>query len=279
MPITQTPQRVQLGRALRIWRERRGLSREAVADAIACAPARYAKIETGHATVGLLELRTMLALFEVPPGVETEKLSALADQARKRLNHRVPEWARAYVSLEAVAVEIDSFQIDLVPGLLQTKAYTRAVATAVDPGRSSDEVARLVDIRQERQERLTSSSPPALTAVVHECAIRTRVGGADVMRGQLQRLLQLGELPNVTLRVLPFRAGEHAAMGSAFTILRLPDPTEAEVVYLEDLWSADYVDGERQVAAYTGAFSRLVEVSLDEKDSAAMIEEATGELS
>jgi hypothetical protein len=170
------------------------------------------------------------------------------------------------------------FHVDLIPGPLQTEAYSRAVATAIEPGRPTVEVDRLVNIRQQRQARLTGDRPPVLSAVIHESALRTWVGGPDVMRSQLQRLLELAALPNVTVRVLPFRAGEHAAMGSSFTILRLPDPVDSQVVYLEDLWSADYVDRQPQVDAYTEVFDRLVRAALGEEGTEAMIDEIIGEL-
>ncbi|OLT13718.1 hypothetical protein BJF78_21380 [Pseudonocardia sp. CNS-139] len=278
MPAVQTPQRLQLGRELRAWRERRDLEAREVATRLLCSPSKISRIESGKAALLPLELEMLLQIYEVPAD-EAERIKAIGAASRQqRSKFRVVPWLRDYIGLEAEAVEIKSFQIDLVPGLLQTESYARAVAAAIDPTRPSAEVERLVKIRQQRQARLTSDEPPTLTAVIHEAALRMWMGGPDVMREQLKRLLELAKLPNVTVRVLPFRVGGHGALGSAFTVLRLPDPADSQVVYLEDLWSADYVNRPEQVAAYSEAFDRLVEASLDTKGTAAMITEATGEL-
>jgi hypothetical protein len=163
-----------------------------------------------------------------------------------------------------------------VPGLFQTEPYIRAVTRAADPTRDPAEVDRLVAIRQERQARLFGDGPPQLWAVINEAVIRRVVGGPDVMREQLARLLELADLPTVSLQVLPFSAGAHAAMGSMFTILRLPEPG-TQVVYLEDLWSAEYVDREPQVAAYNQVFDRLCTSALDAAETKTLIERAMGE--
>jgi hypothetical protein len=188
----------------------------------------------------------------------------------------VPEWVRAFVGLEAEAAEIKKFEVELVPGLFQTEAYTRAVTRAADPTRNPAEVDRLVAIRQERQARLFGDGPPQLWVVLNEAVIRRAVGGPEVMSEQLGRLRELADLPTVSLQVLPFNAGAHAAMGSSFSILRLPDPG-GQVVYLEDLWSAEYVDREPQVAAYNQVFDRLRTTALDAAETMSLIERAMGE--
>lgn len=249
------------------------------AQAMLCSTSKMSRIESGQAIVSPLELRTLLRLYNVPEGEAAERIQAIAAAARQRSpKFRVLPWVRAYIGMEAEAAEIWYFQIELVPGLLQTEDYIRAIATAHGSGRSPAEVERLVKIRLQRQVRLTEPAPPVLTAVLHEASLRLQVGGQDVLREQLVHLLRMAELPHVTLRLLPFTVGAHAATGSAFTILRLSDPADAQVVYLEDLWNADYVNRPEQVTAYTEAFSRLLEVSLDETDTAAMITDIMGGL-
>ncbi len=241
------------------------------ARAMLCSTSKMSRIESGHAIVSPLELQTLLQLYRVPEGEETERIEAIAAAARQRTSkYRVLPWVRAYIGMEAEATEIDYFQIELVPGLLQTEDYARAIATAHGTGRPPAEVERLVKIRLQRQVRLTGSEPPQLTAVLHEASLRLQVGGPRVLREQLAHLLTMAELPHVTLRVLPFTVGAHAATGSAFTILRLPEP-DAQIVYLEDLWNADYINRSEQVTAYTEAFGRLLDVCLDEAGTAAMI--------
>lgn len=277
MPATQTPQRIQLGRELRDWRERRGIDGAAAAGALMCSPSKLSRIESGHATVSPLELETLLALYRVPEGDPTERIREIAAEARERpKRYRVAPWVRAYIGMEAEAAEILYYQVELIPGLLQTETYTRAVAAAYAPSWQPAEVERLVRVRQQRQDRLTGDDPPALTAVIHEASVRTQVGGPAVLAEQLAHLLRMSELPNVTLRLVPFTVGAHAAMGSPFTILRLAADS-TPVVYLEDLWNADYVNRPEQVAAYTDALNRLQEVALNERATVAMIKEIMGD--
>jgi transcriptional regulator with XRE-family HTH domain len=275
MAQSPTVRRLQLGRELRRLRDAAGVAREAAAAELECDVSKISKIETGKQTLQAAEVRALLRLYGVEPE-ESEQVLVIAREARKRESHRVPEWVRAYVGLEAEAAEIKTFNIELVPGLFQTEPYIRAVTRAADPTRDPAEVDRLVAIRRERQGRLLGEDPPQLWAVINEAVIRRVVGGQAVMREQLGRLLELAELPTVSLQVLPFHAGAHAAMGSMFTILRLPDPG-TQVVYLEDLWSAEYVDREPQVAAYNQVFDRLCTTALDAAETKTLIERAMGE--
>ncbi|MGH8967328.1 MAG: helix-turn-helix domain-containing protein, partial [Actinomycetes bacterium] len=233
MSATQTPQRLQLGRELRTWRLRSGMEARAVAQVLVCSPSKVSKIESGQATVSPLELQMLLRLYAVPEGEPTERITAVAASARQRSQHRVAPWLRAYVGYEAEAVEIKLFHIDLMPGLLQTEAYTRAIIAPHDPAMDRTGVERLVAIRRERQARLLDDAPPRLHAIVHEAAIRSLVGGREVMREQLKRLLELSELPTVSLQVLPFSVGAHPSMGTAFSILRLSGPDSGQVAVLE----------------------------------------------
>lgn len=277
MSDTPTAQRLQLGRELVILRERAGVSREAVAEALMCSLSKVSKVEHGKAALSALEVQTLLRLYGVPEGSEQEdRIVAIADSARKRSTLRVPEWARAYVGLEANAVEIQTFEIDLVPGLLQTEAYTRAVAMAANAARNPAEVERLVSIRRERQTRLFGDNPPRLSVILHEAALRIVVGGPDVMREQLAQLIKLSRLPGVSLHVLPFSAGAYASMGATFSILSLPGGER--VVYLEKLWLADYVDKAAQVGSYTQLWDSLFASALDTTSTAARIKKVMGEL-
>jgi hypothetical protein len=237
------------------------------------------RAEGGKLAPSVAEVELLLNLYGVDSGSEEcGRILDIAREARKRSAHRVPEWVRAYVGMEAEAVEIKDFQIDLVPGLLQTEEYTRAITEAFDPTRAPEEVERLVAIRRERQARLLGDDPPQLWVVMDEAAVRRVVGGPDVMRAQLDRLLELARLPSVSVRIVPYGVGAHPAMGTSFRIVRLPEPPGTEVAVLEDLWSADYLERDAQVSAYVQVFDRLCGVALDASSSAKMIEKATGEL-
>lgn len=271
-----TVRRLQLGRELRRYREQAQVRREDAAEELECNLSKISKIETGRMTLAPAEVKALVKLYRVPDD-EAEQVFAIAREARKRATHQVPAWVREYVGLEAEAVEIKAFQIDLMPGLLQTEAYTRAITKAADPTRDPDEVERLVAIRRERQGRLESDDPPRLWVVIDEGALRRKVGGVDVMHEQLGYLLDVIKLPRVSIQAVPFGVGAHAAMGTAFTIFRLPEPPGGEVTVLEGLWSADYVDRDQQVKAYTEVFDGLSRIALDERDTARLITDCMGD--
>ncbi|OLT16556.1 hypothetical protein BJF78_14035 [Pseudonocardia sp. CNS-139] len=274
-----TVARLRLGRELRRAREAAQLSREDVAAFLERDISTVSKMETGKMTASHAETMALLSYLGVTDRATTERILGIAREARKRSRDRVPDWARTFVGLEAEAAEIRGFEIDLVPGLLQVEEYTRAVATAVEPSPDPSDVERLVQIRRERQARLTGDNPLRLSVVLDEAAIRRVVGGPDVMRGQLQRLQDLADLPNISVQVLPYGVGAHPAMGTSFRVLRLPEPDErhSQVVYLEDLWSADYVENAAQVAAYVQVFDKLRSVALDPAGTASMIQKVTGD--
>lgn len=277
MAQSPTVRRLQLGRELRRLREAADVSREAAAAELECDVSKISRLETGKLTIQAAEVRALLRLYGVTDDAGEDVL-LLAREARKRTSYRVPDWARTYVGLEAEAAEIKWFETILVPGLMQTESYMRAVTRAADPTRNPAEVDRLVAIRSERQARLTGDDPPQLWVVIDEAVIRREVGGKATMRDQLLRLVELSRISTVSLQVLPFGAGAHAALGSSFVTLRMADPPEAHVVYLEDLWSADYVDRPPQVLSYTIAFDRVAAIALDADESTQMIEKSIEEL-
>jgi transcriptional regulator with XRE-family HTH domain len=265
--------RLQLGREMRRLREAAEISRDQAAAELECDVSKISKVETGKQTIQAAEVRALLDLYGVPADARDDVLR-LAREARKRSAYRVPDWARTYVGLEADAAEIRTYEAELVPGLLQTEGYTRAVIRAASPTLNPAEVDRIVAVRAERQSRLHGDRPPQLWAVINEAVIRRPVGGPDVMAEQLQRLRELADLPTVSLQVLPFSVGEHPVMGSSFVLLRLADPPDAQVVYLEDLSSADYLDQPGHIAGYTMRFDQLAASALDTTASADMIDKA-----
>jgi transcriptional regulator with XRE-family HTH domain len=274
--VSDTPdaRRHQLGRELTALRERAGASRQQAADALVCTPGKISKVEHGKLGLSGLEVQTLLRLYGVPEGGDDwARILAIGEEARRRSAHRVPEWVREYIGLEAHASELKTFEIELVNGLLQTEAYTRAIA---EPGMAPRDIDRLVSIRRYRQARLFGDNPPKLTVVMHEAALRVLVGGPDVMREQLRRLLEVAELPHVLIRVLPFAAGAHPSMEGNFSIIGLPDGDQ--VVYLETLWRADYVRRPAHVTAYVQVFDTLGATALDGTGTMKMINDVMGEL-
>lgn len=271
MSTSPTVYRLQLGRELRRLREAAGLSRDDAAAVLECGVSKISKIETGKATMRPAEVRALLDRYNV---TERDAVLRLARDARRRSTVRVPDWARTFVGLEADATEIRTYQTELVPGLLQTEDYARVVTQAADPTRDPREVERLVAARIERQQRLQSAGPPLIWAILNEAVIRRRVGDAETIGRQLNHLVAMNDDPNITIQVLPFATGAHPAMGSNFVHLRLADPPDGEIVYLEDMASADYLGRPVQIAIYLAAFGALAQAALNPAASSVLLKNA-----
>lgn len=277
MSTTSSPtvSRLQLGRELRRLREAAGVSREAAAAELECGTSKISKIETGKAALRAGEVKVLLDRYGV---TDRDAVLRLARDARKRSAYRVPDWAKTYVGMEAEAAELRIYEAELVPGLLQTQGYARLVTRAADPYRDPREVERLVEARLDRQQRLSGEDTPLIWAILNEAVIRRVVGDMEVMQGQLLHLLSVADRPNVTIQVLPFSAGAHPAMDATFVHLRLSDPPDAEIVYLEDLTSADYLDRPAHVESYYKVFGLLAQLALDPDKSLMMIDRASKDL-
>jgi hypothetical protein len=262
--------KIQLGRLMRRLRAESGASREEAAGVVDCDVSKISRVEVGKGSLRTLEVDALLALYGRKD--LRDQAVAIARDARRRTSYRVPDWARDFVGMEAEAKEMRTYHAELVPGLLQTADYARAVTKAADPQRAASEVDRLVGGRAERQARLTDDHPPQLFTVLNEAVVRRVIGGRDVMRDQLTQLLKVAELPTVSVHVLPFSAGAHAGMGSSFILLDLAAPEGVRFVYVEDLDSADYLDEIPQVERYRLAFDRILGAALGPAETIDLIE-------
>jgi transcriptional regulator with XRE-family HTH domain len=256
-----TVRRMLVGAKLRRLRTDIGLSREEAAEAIRASAWKIHRLENGQVGFKQRDLVDLLALYQVTDPAEVAKLLALTREANtpgwwQHYGDVLPQWFRTYVDLESAASLIRTYEGQFVPGLLQTDDYMRAVIRDASL-ESSEEVGRRVRLRMARQILLTRQDPPRLWAVVDEAALRRPVGGSEVMRGQLERLIEATKLPNVTLQILPFAVGAHAAMGSAFSILRFPERELPDIVYLEHLTNAVYLDRRNEVEQYLDAMELL----------------------
>jgi hypothetical protein len=203
----------------------------------------------------------LLETYGVPDD-EAAAFVALAEEANRpgwwqRFHDVLPDWFSLYVSLEGAANIIRSYEPHFVPGLLQTEDYARAVTLLGHPSAPGHEVERRVGLRMRRQSLLHSDEPPHLWAVVDEAVLRRPLGGRQVMRRQLERLREITELPHVTLQMVPFKLGGHAAAGGPFSILRFAERDLPDVVYLEQLTSALYLDKREDVDHYHMVMERL----------------------
>ena len=256
-----TVRRMLVGAELRRLRTAKGLSREEAGAAIRASEWKIHRLENCQVGFKDRDIVDLLRLYGVTDADEVAGFVMLAHEANtpgwwQRYGDVLPQWFRTYVDLESAASLIRTYEGQLVPGLLQTDDYIRAVVHDASPEPSED-VGRRVRLRMARQTVLTRERPPRLWAVVDEAALRRPVGGREVMRGQLERLIAATKLPNVTLQILPFAGGAHPAMVGAFSILRFADRELPDVVYLEHLTNAIYLDKREEVERYLDVMELL----------------------
>jgi transcriptional regulator with XRE-family HTH domain len=264
--------RILLGSQLRRLREAKGLSREEAGYTIRASGSKMSRLELGRVSFKERDVADLLILYGVTNADQRDALLSLAEQANQpgwwhRYSDVLPSWFHAYVGLEEAATRIRTYEAHLVPGLLQTKDYARALIGGQLEA-SSVEIEDRVSLRMDRQRLLTRRNPPLLWAVVDEAALHRRVGGRDVMRGQLEYLMEVTELPNVTLQVMRLRSAGHAAEGQPFVILRFEEEDLPDVVYVEQLTSALYLERHEDVDHYAKVMDRLA-VQAEEPDRAA----------
>ncbi|HYY81834.1 MAG TPA: helix-turn-helix transcriptional regulator [Actinomycetes bacterium] len=250
-----TVRRMLVGSRLRRLRTEAGISREQAGEAIRASEWKIHRLENGQVGFKERDLVDLLRLYGITDQEEVAALLVLAREANQPgwwqpYGDLLPQWFRAYVDLEAAAAVIRTYEGQFVPGLLQTSDYMRAVMRGAQLGQSPEETERRVALRLARQALLSRPDAPLLWAVVDEAALRRPVGGREVMRAQLERLVDATRLPNVTLQVLSYAAGAHPAMVGAFSVLRFADQELPDVVYLEHLTNAVYLDKREDVEQY-----------------------------
>jgi transcriptional regulator with XRE-family HTH domain len=254
--------RMLLGAHLRRLREAQGVSREDAGWEIRSSESKISRIELGRVSFKERDIADLLTLYGVDDEEERTRLLTLAREANNpgwwhRYGDVLASWFQAYLGLEAAATMIRSYEIQFVPGLLQTEDYARAVVLLGHAAGGPEAVERRVRLRMDRQRILRRVGGPQLWAVLDEALLRRPIGGLDVMRAQLESLIAATELPSVRLQVIPFHAGGHAAAGGAFSILRFPERDIPDVVYVEQLNSALYLDKREDVDHYAAAMERL----------------------
>jgi transcriptional regulator with XRE-family HTH domain len=269
-----TVRRRRLAAALRRLRDQSGMTADQAAREVGISKSALSRIENAQVSVMPPVARSLLVLYGVEEP-DIEPLIQVAREARKRgwwqsYGDVLPEWFEIYVGLEAEAAEIKTYESQLVPGLLQIEPYARAVIRAEHPDAPDDEIQRRVELRMRRQQ---IDSPPKLWAVLDEAVLMRPVGGIAVMRAQIERIRDASRRPGHTIQVLAFAAGEHGSMGSAFSILTFPEPTDPGVVYVETRAGSLYLEG-TEVRQYSALFNHLVATAHSQKASAAMLEAA-----
>jgi transcriptional regulator with XRE-family HTH domain len=271
---TPTGRRRRLGAELRRLREEAGLTIDRVAEALECSPSKVSRIETGQVSATPRDVRDMLGLYRVDDA-RLEAMVQVAREARQRGWWQkfvdVPDGVPAYVGLDAAATSIDVYMSLIVPALLQTPDYARAVIAAVRPDLAGRELDRRVELRLRRQNLLDQERPPVMRVLLDDTVLRRPVGGPAVMAAQRQRLLDDADRPAVTIQVLEVAAGAHAGMDGPFTIFGFPAPAERDVVALDSAADALYLEGPEDVARYRRVFELLLPAARSPEDSAAII--------
>ena len=257
-----TVRRILLGSQLRRLREQKGVTRQDAGYVIRASESKISRLELGRVSFKERDVDDLLSLYGVSDKAERDALLQLAREANTpgwwhRYSDVLPGWFQTYVGLEESAALLRTYELQFVPGLLQSEGYARAVIRLGNAGAAEHEIEQRVELRMQRQERLTGPDAPRLWAVVDEGALKRPIGGPEVMRGQFEHLIEMSKLPNVTIQIMPFRFGGHAAEGGAFTILRFPEQDLPDVVYVENLTGAMYLDKRDDVDTYLQAMERL----------------------
>lgn len=254
--------RMLVGAQLRRLREARGVSREEAGNAIRASHSKISRLELGRTSFKRRDVADLLTLYGVTDDAERATLLSLAEQASvpgwwQAYSDVVPGWFDAFLGLEQAACVIRSYEVQFVPGLLQTENYARSVIQLGRRDVTGPEVERRVALRMRRQELLYRSNPPKLWIVIDEGALRRLIGGAATMRAQIEHLIRIAEFPHVTLQIMPFYACGHSGAAGPITILRFPEGELPDVVYLEQLGGALYLDKPAETERYWHVMNRL----------------------
>jgi transcriptional regulator with XRE-family HTH domain len=254
--------RIVLGTHLRRLREACGVTREQAGDAIRGSHAKISRLELGRVGAKERDIADLLTLYQVTDEALREQFLSLARQSNtpgwwQKYSDVLPSWFETLIGLEEAAAMIRTYEVQFVPGLLQTPEYARACVRLGNPRATDRQVERRVELRMERQKLLYKPHAPKLWAVIDEAALRRPLGGTEVMRAQIRHLREMAELPNVTLQIAPFRIGGLSAAGGPVTILRFTEPDLPDIVYLEQLNSALYLDKREEVEDYLAVMDSL----------------------
>lgn len=275
-----TALRIAVGGQLRKLRELKGITPVEAGNHIRGSHAKISRLELGRTGYKDRDILDLLTLYGV---TETEQRDMFLDLARRanqpgwwhRYNDLLPPWFETYLGLEGAAQTIRTFEGQLVPGLLQTEDYTHAL---IEVGHQSAEATRRVELRTKRQQILDISDGPRLWAVLDEAVLHRPIGGRKVLREQIEHLLQVSHKSGVTIQVLPYEAGGHAAAGSSFTMLRFAERELPDIVYLEQLTSALYLDRKEDLQTYREVMDKVAVQAETPERSRDLLAEAAKQL-
>jgi hypothetical protein len=256
-----------------VLRNEQGLTVEQVASELLCSPSKVSRMETGQRGATARDIRDLCQLYGVIDPAEQDRLTTLAKEGKQQgwwQSFAVPLPHMTFVGLEQDATVMSMFQSSVVPGLLQTADYTRAIHRNGIPRLDDSAIEERVQERHKRRQILTREMPPTVDVMLDEAVLRRPLGGPSIMRDQLTQLIDETERPNVTIRVLPYKIGAHPALESNFTILEFESQAPT-VVYVEGLVGQIYLEKQQDVERYMLALELLHGMALSPRDSAVLI--------
>ncbi|MBL7491262.1 helix-turn-helix transcriptional regulator [Frankia sp. AgW1.1] len=278
-----TVRRIMLGSQLRRLREDKGVSREDAGYHIRGSESKISRLELGRVSFKERDVEDLLTLYGVTEEAERAPFMALVREANQQgwwqsFSEVLPNWFQPYIGLEESASLIRTYELQFIPGLLQTEEYARAIITQGNRGVPKEIIETRVNVRMNRQKVLSRENAPRLWVVIDEAALRRPIGGVKTMKAQIEHLIDLMSTPSLTLQVMPFDFGGHAAEGGAFSILRFPEPDIPDVVYIEVLGGANYLDKREEVDRYMEAMDRLAVDSTTPARTADVLKKIAGQL-
>jgi transcriptional regulator with XRE-family HTH domain len=268
---SSTVRRILLGTVLRKLREGRNISMKEAGYHIRGTESKISRMETGKVSFKERDVADLLTLYGLSDAKEREQILNLVNEANSlgwwhTYSESLPGWFEAFVGLETAASIVRTYEVQYIPGLLQCPEYVQAVVRA-NRSLTQDEVDRRVEVRVRRQDVLDRSGAPVFWAVLDEAALRRPMGGVESMQPQIEFLIAKADQPNVTIQLLPFSVGAHAAEGGAFAILRFAEQELPDVVYLEHLTGAQYLDRPEDVEQYARVMDRISVDALTPEDT------------
>ena len=273
--VNPTVRRRRLGQELRRLREMKNMTAEEVADRLLVSQSKISRLENGRRSISQRDVRDLCGVYEVEDNRIVESLMQMAKESRQQ------GWWHAfgdipysvYIGLETDAASLRVYEPQVVPGLLQTKEYAEAVCEGAQPEASAQDLEKRVQVRLRRQQRLHDQRRPLrLWAVLDESALRRQVGGRQTMVEQLERLIELSQLPHVPIQVMPFEMGAHPGVNGQYAILEFPDAADSSVVYLEGVTSDLYLEKPSDVQSYSVMYEHLRAEALNPDQTREFIE-------
>jgi transcriptional regulator with XRE-family HTH domain len=273
VPEVRSPtlRRRELGAQLRSFRLKLGLTVEQVAEQLLCSPSKVSRMETGQRGATLRDVRDLCCIYGVTDQARITHLMDLVRESKQQAWWQSYELDFAnYVGLEAAAISISYFQSSIVPGLLQTPDYMRAMYQAGFEEYTQEKIEEHVEVRLRRQNLLTRDPPLQMSVVLDEAVLHRTVGGPAVMGAQLEHLVEVAQRPHVTIQIIPYTIGAHTAMDSNFNILEFGDVAPS-MVYVEGLIGWIYIERAQDISRYRQVHEHLRTVALDLRESMELI--------